>query len=87
MFLPVMKALVSSAYIIGNTDLDILAKSFIYKINKSGPNMDPCGTPHRSKFVSDNVPPCMYVCMYLCLHACVHACVHVCMGMYVYLCV
>lgn len=48
-----MYSTVSSAYIwmwaSGHTD----GKSFIYEQNKSGPSMDPCGTPVNKERVSD----------------------------------
>ena len=36
---------VSSANIIGVSLFEILKRSFIYMRNKSGPRMEPCGTP------------------------------------------
>ena len=36
---------VSSANIIGVSLLELLKRSFIYMRNRSGPRMEPCGTP------------------------------------------
>ena len=44
-FVPSIRTVVSSAYSMENKFYDALAKSLIYKINKKGPSMDPCGTP------------------------------------------
>ena len=33
--------------------LDVLTISFINNMNKSGPKMDPCGTPHVTGRMSD----------------------------------
>ena len=40
-----IKNFVSSANIIGVSLFEILKRSFIYMRNKSGPRMEPCGTP------------------------------------------
>ena len=47
------KWLVSSAYIIGSNKFEAFFKSYIYKRNKSGHKIEPCGTPYVivSKFV------------------------------------
>lgn len=48
---------VSSANKIHLTNLDTLQISFIYRINNSGPNTDPWGTPHTiSKHPDEHSP-------------------------------
>ena len=44
--LPLTNELLSSANSLGNVFLQTLARSFMYMRNKSGPSIDPCGTPH-----------------------------------------
>ena len=44
--LPLTTRLVSSAYIIAKKMSDTLQMSFMYKINKRGPNIEPWGSPH-----------------------------------------
>ena len=54
--LPLMNRLLSSANSIGNVFLHTVAWSFIYMRNKSGPNIDPCGTPHFMTWFWDFIP-------------------------------
>ena len=42
-----------------------LGKSLIYKRNKNGPRLDPCGTPHFSSFTSDCLPLIEQICFLL----------------------
>ena len=42
-----------------------LGKSLIYKRNKNGPRLDPCGTPHLSSFTSDCLPLIEQICFLL----------------------
>ena len=44
--LPLMKILVSSANIIKVSSLVTVLRSLIYSKNRSGPKIEPCGTPH-----------------------------------------
>ena len=44
--LPFTTGLVSSAYIIAKNMSDTLQMSFMYKINKRGPSIEPWRTPH-----------------------------------------
>ena len=55
-FLPDRKMFESSANNILNNREDTRDKSFIYSKNKSGPNMEPCGTPQRIYCNSDDTP-------------------------------
>ena len=62
---PVYNTLVSSANNINRNLLEILARSFMYTINRIGPNIDPCGIPHNIDFkldlVSLNITYCLPV--------------------------
>ena len=55
-FLPCISTNVSSAYKMVNKNSDILYRSFIKIINISGPNIEPCGTPHLTDLMTDCVP-------------------------------
>ena len=48
-----MERVVSSANNLALVVWRHLGKSLIYKRNKNGPRLDPCGTPHLSSFTSD----------------------------------
>ena len=48
--LPVMKGVVSSAYLEKLTSLFTIKGSQIYIINKRGTRIDPCGTPSQPAF-------------------------------------
>ena len=54
--LPSKKTLVSSANNIAKSNLDELVKSFICKINSSGPKIEPCGTPYSICWVLESQP-------------------------------
>ena len=43
---PIQKTVVSSAYIKVSPDLIDEGKSSVKRVNKVGPNTEPCGTPH-----------------------------------------
>jgi len=45
-FFPLISMLVSSANIIHLRTFVVELKSFMYNRNKSGPRIEPCGTPH-----------------------------------------
>ena len=53
---PLIKKHVSSAYIMANIRSDILQMSFMEIINRRGPRIEPCGTPHSTTLVSDLTP-------------------------------
>ena len=42
---------VSSAYNKVNNNLETLRMSFIYKINRRGPRLEPWGTPHLTYII------------------------------------
>ena len=46
---------VSSAYIINLNTLLENTISFMYNVNKTGPNIDPCGTPVNISALSDKI--------------------------------
>jgi hypothetical protein len=51
-----MERVVSSANNLALVVWRHLGKSLIYKRNKNGPRLDPCGTPHLNSFTSDCLP-------------------------------
>ena len=51
----VVNKVVSSAYIIHLNTLLENTISFMYNVNKSGPNIDPCGTPVNISALSDKI--------------------------------
>ena len=50
LFLTSFDKKVSSVYIETFDVLVVLGKSFKYRINSRGPNIEPCGTPHVTNF-------------------------------------
>ena len=71
----------------------------MYMLNKSGPNMEPCGIPnmiaaHSLKqlliythtYTHTHTYTCihMHACMHACIHTYMHACMHACMHTYIH---
>ena len=61
--IPVIKGVVSSAYLEKLTPLLTIKRSQIYMINRRGPRIDPCRTPYIILSNSLNDEPTLVVCM------------------------
>ena len=58
--------LVSSAYILVVAKSVMLLRSLMYIQNRSGPSMDPCGTPHLIMSCSERIPVDVYELISIC---------------------
>ena len=52
-FLPLIKMFVSSANFMNESNFVTEHKSFIYRRKRSGPNIEPCGTPQMTGSLLD----------------------------------